>query len=109
MFGNGINESLFFLVISLLYYFFKPKKINSFFGYRTYQSKKNQKNWTIANTLASIIFLIGAICSLVLSIFLKLFTGIDSIYGFHTMFVLTIISCISIIEYKLHFINDEKF
>ncbi len=109
MFGNGITESLLFLVISLLYYFFKPKKINNFFGYRTYQSKKNQKNWTIANTIASIIFLVGAMCSLVLSISLKLFTSIDSIYGFHTMFALTIIFCISIIEYKLHFTNNEEF
>jgi uncharacterized membrane protein len=108
MFGNGITESLFFLVISLLYYFFKPKKINLFFGYRTYQSKKSQKNWTIANTIASIIFLMGAICSLLLSTCLKLFTSIDSIYGFHTMFSLTIILCIAIVEYKLHFINNEK-
>ena len=108
MFGNGITESLFFLVISLVYYFFNPKEINSFFGYRTYQSKKNLKNWTLANTLASMIFLVGSVCCLTLSIFLNLFSSIDSIYGFHTMLSLTIIFCISIVEYKLHFANSEN-
>lgn len=48
------------LFIMLLFYFFKPKKINSWYGYRTINSMKNQANWDFAQGFCSkylIIFL----------------------------------------------------
>jgi len=41
------------LVISLIYYFFPPKKINSLYGYRTPRSMKNLDNWNYANKYSS--------------------------------------------------------
>ena len=39
---------------------FPPRNINALYGYRTNRSMKNQTNWTAANKLASVIFVIGS-------------------------------------------------
>ena len=41
-----LDVSIFSVI--LLFYFFKPQDINSFIGYRTARSIKNEKNWKFA-------------------------------------------------------------
>jgi len=41
------------LFISILFSIFPPKKINSWYGFRTVSSMSNQENWDKANFLAS--------------------------------------------------------
>lgn len=46
-------SSLLLLVISVAFKQFPPKKINSFYGYRTNASMKNNKTWKFANNYAA--------------------------------------------------------
>ncbi|WP_442264632.1 SdpI family protein [Tenacibaculum sp. ZS6-P6] len=43
----SVNGLLF--LFSLIFHFFPPKKINSFYGYRTFRTMQNQKIWDFAN------------------------------------------------------------
>ncbi|PQJ21648.1 SdpI family protein [Tenacibaculum sp. SG-28] len=43
----SINGLLF--IFSILFYFFPPKNINSFYGYRTNKTMKNETIWNFAN------------------------------------------------------------
>jgi uncharacterized membrane protein len=45
----SVNGLMF--VISVIFYFFPPKKINSLYGYRTHRTMQNQDIWDFANTL----------------------------------------------------------
>lgn len=45
----SVNGLLF--LISLIFYFFPPKKINRLYGYRTHRTMQNQDVWDFANTL----------------------------------------------------------
>lgn len=45
----SVNGLLFF--VSLIFYFFPPKKINSLYGYRTHRTMQNKEIWDFANTL----------------------------------------------------------
>lgn len=47
--------SLFLLFVSVIYYFFQPKKVNKWYGYRTRRSMKNIQNWQYSNKLAAIL------------------------------------------------------
>lgn len=50
--GSGI-----LFAVGLFYFFMPPKGINPVYGYRTPSSTKNDRNWEIANKLASRLFL----------------------------------------------------
>jgi uncharacterized membrane protein len=39
------------LVLSIIFYYFPPKKINNFYGYRTHKSMLNQDIWDFSNTV----------------------------------------------------------
>ena len=71
----------FLLIISVIYYFFKPKKINSFFGYRTQKSTKNINNWNLANNISSKLLLIYSICIFVVSAVLLIVNQEKYIYS----------------------------
>lgn len=43
----SVNGLLF--LFSIVFYFFPAKKINSFYGYRTFRTMQNQKIWDFAN------------------------------------------------------------
>lgn len=43
----SVNGLLFF--ISILFFYFPPKKINNFYGYRTHRSMSHQEIWDFAN------------------------------------------------------------
>lgn len=45
----SVNGLMF--LISIIFYFFPPKKINSLYGYRTHRTMQNQDIWNFANTL----------------------------------------------------------
>ena len=64
----SINGLLFFF--SLVFYFFPPKKINKFYGYRTKKSMLNNDIWAFANKQFNNSFirysLLGLIAALVL-------------------------------------------
>ena len=44
----SVNGLIF--ILSLIFYFFPPKKINNFYGYRTHKSMLNQDIWDFANS-----------------------------------------------------------
>ncbi len=56
------------LVILLIAYFKPPKKINSWYGYRTKRSMQSEENWRFANELSTKIALIGVIIFTVLAV-----------------------------------------
>ncbi len=39
------------LLMSIIFYFFPPKKINALYGYRTHRTMQNEDIWSFANTL----------------------------------------------------------
>ncbi|TCP23980.1 SdpI/YhfL family protein [Tenacibaculum skagerrakense] len=45
----SVNGLVFLL--SLVFYFYPPKKVNNFYGYRTPRSMANQNVWEVANSL----------------------------------------------------------
>ena len=45
----SVNGLMF--LISIIFYFFPPKKINSLYGYRTHRTMANNDIWNFANTL----------------------------------------------------------
>lgn len=59
----SVNGLLFLL--SVIFYFFPPKKINNFYGYRTGKSMKNQDIWDFANSFFLKQFLLYSAISLV--------------------------------------------
>ena len=57
----SVNGLIFFL--SVIFYFFPPKKINSLYGYRTHRSMLNQDIWDFSNKLfTAALLLYSAIC-----------------------------------------------
>lgn len=57
-----LGVGLLFMLAGAIMYVFPPKKINSFYGYRTASSMKNQQKWNFAQTYsAKIMMLTGLI------------------------------------------------
>ena len=65
----SVNGFIFFL--SIIFYFFPPKKINKIYGYRTHRTMQNDDIWSFSNNLFSITLLkytgIGFIAALALT------------------------------------------
>lgn len=61
----SVNGLLF--LMSLIFYFFPPKKINSLYGYRTHRTMSNQEIWDFANTVFNKNLLIYAALSFVVA------------------------------------------
>ena len=59
----SINGLLF--ALSIIFYFFPPKKINSLYGYRTNRSMLNQDIWDFANSFCTKQFLVYSSISFV--------------------------------------------
>ncbi|KAA3642432.1 MAG: hypothetical protein DWP98_14195 [Bacteroidetes bacterium] len=72
---NGLC-GIIFLILFFIVYRFPPKKINSFYGYRTARSMKNQELWDFAQTFSAIQFLKSAVILIFVSI-IGLFTNLD--------------------------------
>jgi len=56
-----------FLMAGVITYLFPPKKINSFYGYRTSKSMRNHENWTFAQKYSSIKMIQTSLFLLVIS------------------------------------------
>ena len=67
-----ITLFLILLMVSILFKLFPPKKINSFYGYRTRKSKLNDTNWKMANKYAANLMLISIFSLLIISLTLEL-------------------------------------
>jgi len=77
----------------ILFFLFKPKSINSFYGYRTPRSIKNQRNWDFAQTYSSKLFLsVPAVL---------LLTQLPLILESHNERMINTITIISISEFTL--------
>lgn len=68
---------LFILAVPLVMYFFPPKNINSFYGYRTNRSTKNIENWRFAQRYFSKQWMLLAPVSIVVQVLLIYFTDHD--------------------------------
>lgn len=64
----SVNGLLF--VLSILFYFFPPKKINALYGYRTNRSMLNEDIWKFSNTFFTKQLLLYAILSLIAALIL---------------------------------------
>lgn len=64
----SVNGLLF--VLSIVFYFFPPKKINALYGYRTNRSILNEDIWEFANTFFTKQLLLYATLSLVAALIL---------------------------------------
>ncbi|MFT3918309.1 SdpI family protein [Cloacibacterium sp.] len=92
----------FLLIISIVFYIFKPKNINSFFGYRTQKSTKNVNNWNLANNISSKLLLIYSICIFVVSAVLLIANQEKYIYStFIISFLCFVAFLIFYVEKKL--------
>lgn len=56
-----------FLIVGVITYLFPPKKINSFYGYRTSKSMQNHENWTFAQKYSSVKMIQTSLFLLVIS------------------------------------------
>lgn len=88
----GISVLLFFC--GILFKIFKPKKKNSFYGYRTRLSRLSQSNWDEAQRYSSTLFII---VSIVLFIIGLLFNYISIPYKDIVSDVIILCGAISVI------------
>lgn len=65
-----------FLLVGILLKLFPPKKINSFYGYRTSSSMKSEENWKFAQNYAAIEAMKSGVAMNVIGVFLY-FLDID--------------------------------
>jgi uncharacterized membrane protein len=80
------------LVLSLVFKFFPPKKINYWYGYRTTRSKLNQKNWDRAQQLSSSLLLTVSLLMVIIQIIVFYF--VPAVYPIN--FILLLVWGISI-------------
>lgn len=103
----SVNGLLF--LISLIFYFFPPKKINNLYGYRTHRSMANEDIWHFANSFFNKTLLIYASLSFVAAlglafIFPTLMTGwFPMAFLFFTLGI-----CIYATEKKLNQYFDKE-
>ncbi len=63
------------IIVGLISYFFPPKKINPWYGFRTASSQKNQQTWDVANRFSAIYSLKAGATLLIAGILLHLLVG----------------------------------
>ena len=105
----GLSISVLLLIISVIYYLFQPKKINRFYGYRTFKSMKNIDNWKFSNNSFSIGMLIISGGNSVLLYLSSLVFSLEKInvYYFVALLIIQFAFLIYWIEKKLT-INEKK-
>jgi uncharacterized membrane protein len=97
--NTEISISILLFFVSAILYFFPPKKINYFYGYRTKMSMKNLENWKFANHYSSIIMVLFSIFNIL--VFYIAFLFINEINK-------NIFGVILIIEFAILFYLTEK-
>ena len=89
----SINGLLF--LFSLIFYFFPPKSINSFYGYRTNKSMKNETVWKFANAYFIKQFLIYSAVSFVAAL---IFVFISKNISWQPMAIMLLSLAVSVIK-----------
>lgn len=86
------------VVIGTIYDYNQPKKINSFYGYRTAISMKNDATWAFANRLAASSLLYSQVVVLMIIVFISFLgkEGIITLFGKITSFYIIAITLSSI-------------
>ncbi len=83
-------------IVALLFYLFKPKKINSLYGYRTKKSMKDKESWDFSQKYSSKIFLSFSILLLILQLLMYLIFGYKEFIGIVLILIFVIGSIILI-------------
>ncbi|OXA99615.1 hypothetical protein B0A75_10770 [Flavobacterium oncorhynchi] len=89
------------LIIIILFKLFPPKKINSFYGYRTMSSIKNKSNWNFAQKYSAHLLIILLTLLLLFQVLLYF------IYGSTTTIDLSIVSCL-VVSFGIVIYKTEK-
>ncbi|WP_075343451.1 SdpI family protein [Tenacibaculum agarivorans] len=97
------------LLLSGVFYLFPPKKINSWYGYRTPRTMENQEVWDFANTFFNKQFLLYSVISFVAALILATVAGKISWQPIAIM-VMTLGVCVIKTEQELnkHFDKEGK-
>lgn len=89
----SVNGLLFLL--SVIFYFFPPKKINAIYGYRTNKSMQNEDIWQFANTFFTKQFLIYSAISFA---FAMLFVYLKKEVSWQPMAIMLLSLAVSVIK-----------
>ncbi|MFH6964306.1 SdpI family protein [Flavobacterium plurextorum] len=89
------------LIVIVLFKLFPPKKINSFYGYRTTNSIKNKSNWDFAQKYSAHLLIILLTPLLLFQVLLYF------IYGSTTIIDLSIVFCL-LISFGIVIYKTEK-
>jgi len=101
----SVNGLLFFF--SIVFYLFPPKKINSFYGYRTNKSMKNENIWLFANAFFNKTLLIYAAISFAFALFFVFVLPVEITWQPMVILLLTLAISVIKTEQKLSKIFDE--
>ncbi|MEW5676530.1 SdpI family protein [Flavobacterium enshiense] len=85
IFELQILGGLLFTLAGLFQYFFPPKKINSFYGYRTGTSMKSQENWDLAQKISAKKLIQSGVFILLAGILMHFFTPSEKIKMFSSI------------------------
>ncbi|CAA0146114.1 SdpI family protein [Tenacibaculum maritimum] len=89
----SVNGLLF--ALSIVFYFFPPKKINSIYGYRTNKAMKNDTVWKYANSFFNKQFLIYSAISFVSAM---LFVYLNPNINWQPMAIMILSLAVSVIK-----------
>lgn len=89
----SVNGLLF--AVSILFYFFHPKTVNAFFGYKTNKTIKNDTIWLYANSFFSKQLLIYAAISFVFALFMAF---LNPIISWQPMAIMLLAIAVSVIK-----------
>lgn len=83
------------LIAAFFYIKYQPKRVNSYYGFRTARSMKNDKNWEYSNKLAAKYMLVVGILSLIIGVPFSVYS--KSEYAGMANMIVTIIGLVAII------------
>ncbi|MDG1040344.1 MAG: SdpI family protein [Polaribacter sp.] len=89
------------LFFSVVFYFFPPKKINSFYGYRTNKSMKNEEIWHFANSFFNNTLVKYASISFAVALLFVFITAVDVTWQPMVFLLLTLAVAVFKTEQKL--------
>jgi len=103
-----IPISISILVIGVIFKLFPPRKINGFYGYRTWTSMKNIKSWNYAQKIGAYSFIIVGLVDFILGIIFMLFNNKNYTIEM-TIFLLSFVIMFVVDEIKIKkYIKGDK-
>ena len=103
------TNGLLFL-LSIVFWKFPPKKINNWYGYRTYKTMQNEDIWSFANTTFNQSFVKYSGLSFAAGLFLAYISKTELTWQPMVLVMLTILVCIVKTEKLIseHFTDEGK-